>query len=411
MRSRLICGLALAGLLFAPLLAAQTDEPIPPTPKGPEEKPAEKPGEKESQKPAEGIKFLTDFAAAKKLATEQKKGLFIDFMAEWCGPCKMLDKDVWSDKAVAERVHRDFVPVKIDVDVQQELAASYEIMAMPTLIIADAEGNAKVRQVGAAFDNPKDALKWFDDIAAALKDLPDAEKAFAESKNSDIAKGTKLADLYGKLGLNGKAAKVCEDLINGREEKDSTLIDVRLKLADLQLEESDSAAAMGQLKIVLGLLAKDDKRVVDVKLKLIDCRMYEQETEGLAKEVETLYAELLKGKDERMLDAGLKWVQLVVWGGSSEEEDEKAHVENHKKARGLFQDCAKALEGSKRKVEAQFYAAYFGWEAGDKEAAKKEMQAVIEAKDEKWSKIAGQVLKQWENPEGEDTEDSDGDEG
>jgi hypothetical protein len=284
-------------------------------------------------------------------------------------------------------------------------------MAMPTLIIADAEGNARVRQVGAAFDNPKDALKWFDDIDAALKELPDAEKAFTESKNSDIAKGMKLAGIYGKLGLNGKAAKVCEDLINGREEKDSTLVEVRIKLADLQLEEGDSAAAMGQLKIVLGLLAKDDKRVVDVKLKLIDCRMNEQQTEGLAKEVETLYAELLKGKDERVLDAGLKWVSLVVWGGSSEDVDEKVQAENHKKARGLFLDAVKALEGSKRKVEGQFYAAYFGWEAGDKEAAKKEMQAVIEAKDEKWSKIATEVLKQWENPEGDDTEESDGDEG
>ncbi|MBK9975603.1 MAG: thioredoxin family protein [Planctomycetes bacterium] len=406
MRSRLICSLALASLLFAPLLAAQTDEPIPPTPKGPEE-----PAPKTSEKPSEGIKFLTDFAAAKKLAEEQKKGLFIDFMAEWCGPCKMLDKDVWSDKGVAERVSRDYVPVKIDVDEQQELAASYEIMAMPTLIIADAQGNAKVRQVGAAFDNPKDALKWFDDIAVALKELPEAEKAFAESKNSDIAKGMKLAEVYGKLGLNSKASKVCEDLINGREEKDSTLVDVRIKLADLQLEEGDSSAALGQLKIALGLLAKDDKRQVDVKLKLMDCRMYEQETEGLQVEIEALYAELLKAKDERVLDAGMKWVQLVVWGSSSEDVDEKVTVENHKKARGLFLDCVKALEGSKRKVEGQFYAAYFGWEAGEKDAAKKEMQAVIEAKDAKWSKIATDVLKQWENPEGEEKEGAEGDEG
>lgn len=309
---------------------------------------------------------------------------------------------MWSDEKVAERVARDFVPLLIDVDKDQDTAARYGISAMPTLVIADAAGEVQVKSVGAPFDNPKGALKWFDDVAQALEDLPALEKTFNESKNADVAAATKLADAYSKLGHSGKARKVYEAILEGREPKDAAVADVRLKLADLLMQNDDPGAASSQLKLVLDVLPKDDKRVVDVRLKLIDCRLYADDTEGLNKEIETLYVDLLKAKDERAIDAAMKWTQVVLW--FSGEEDEGKAKANGLKARGMFLDCAKELKDSKRAIEAKFFAAYVGHTAGEVEAAKKEMKEIAAAGIDPWSDSAKQVLEQWESPDTPDEE-------
>lgn len=58
--------------------------------------------------------------------------IVIDFMAEWCGPCKMQD-------LVIDEMKKKFEGKvefkKIDIDENVELATKYKIMAVPTLII------------------------------------------------------------------------------------------------------------------------------------------------------------------------------------------------------------------------------------------------------------------------------------
>ena len=59
----------------------------------------------------------------------------VDFYADWCGPCKMLG-------AVLEKVapEYDFDILKIDIDENPQLAESYEVMVVPTLLfIKDGE--------------------------------------------------------------------------------------------------------------------------------------------------------------------------------------------------------------------------------------------------------------------------------
>jgi len=76
-----------------------------------------------------------------------QKTYLVDFYADWCGPCKMLSP-------ILDEV--DFIDVlKINVDEHQDVAQSYGVMSIPTLLFFK-DGLEKRKEIG--FKN-KDEIK------------------------------------------------------------------------------------------------------------------------------------------------------------------------------------------------------------------------------------------------------------
>ncbi|MXX21236.1 MAG: thioredoxin [Cenarchaeum sp. SB0661_bin_35] len=72
--------------------------------------------------------------------------VFVDFWAEWCGPCRMVSP-VLEDLAGDYQGKVKFV--KVNVDNAGELASRYNVMSIPTLILFN-KGQAVDQKIGAA---------------------------------------------------------------------------------------------------------------------------------------------------------------------------------------------------------------------------------------------------------------------
>lgn len=85
--------------------------------------------------------------------TETGTGLVLaDFWAPWCGPCKMIAPVLQElDSEIGDKVKI----VKIDVDENQETAAKFGVMSIPTLLIMK-DGEVIDKVVGF---QPKEALE------------------------------------------------------------------------------------------------------------------------------------------------------------------------------------------------------------------------------------------------------------
>ena len=71
--------------------------------------------------------------------------VLVDFWAEWCGPCRMISPIV---EEIAKDLQGKLKVAKVNVDEAQELAAQFNIMSIPTLLIFK-KGQPVEQMVGA----------------------------------------------------------------------------------------------------------------------------------------------------------------------------------------------------------------------------------------------------------------------
>ena len=108
-----------------------------------------------------GIHFVeADWAKAVAEAKKQKKMIFIDAYTSWCGPCRMLKQNTFTDKAAGDFFNKHFINVALDMEKGDGIAFAqkYQIAAYPTLLIMDAE--EKSVSVSEGYINPGQLIEF-----------------------------------------------------------------------------------------------------------------------------------------------------------------------------------------------------------------------------------------------------------
>lgn len=85
-----------------------------------------------------------------KQAKKEKKLIFLDIYATWCGPCKRLKSNTFSNEEVGKLYNQKFINVALDGEKGEglTLAQKYGVRSYPTLLFLDGNGNIVVRTGG-----------------------------------------------------------------------------------------------------------------------------------------------------------------------------------------------------------------------------------------------------------------------
>ena len=107
----------------------------------------------------DGIKFgKQSFAQTLEQAKKENKLIFLDAFASWCGPCKLLDKNVFPKKEVGDYFNANFLNLHIDMEKGEgiEIAKKYSIYSYPTLLFINGDG--KVVYKAAGYMSPQELI-------------------------------------------------------------------------------------------------------------------------------------------------------------------------------------------------------------------------------------------------------------
>ena len=97
------------------------------------------------------IDWAQDYKSASVRAANEKKLLMVDLYADWCGPCRMLDKTTFRNADVEAALSRDFITVKVNIESTKEnrdLATRLDTRAIPHVVFFDSDGKKLSQLVG-----------------------------------------------------------------------------------------------------------------------------------------------------------------------------------------------------------------------------------------------------------------------
>lgn len=172
---------------------------------------------------AQAIRWFKDLKQGLRAAEESGRPVLIDFWADWCAPCRLMDAHVYTDAAVAKAIAGRVVAVRLNLDMQPEMVRRYGVTTVPHLVVTNAAGTRLLDRRGflnardmellvmalpedvAAVNRLDRALQADSRDAAALAEMGRLlrEMGFLEASSRAYARALKREDRLGREPLEG----------------------------------------------------------------------------------------------------------------------------------------------------------------------------------------------------------------
>ena len=110
-----------------------------------------KPNKNDESKNTTGINFYQrGWGYALEQAKSENKLIFLDIYATWCGPCKRLKANTFTNAEVGNLYNSNFINVALDGEKGEGLmlARKYGVRGYPTLLFVDQTGKVVARTAG-----------------------------------------------------------------------------------------------------------------------------------------------------------------------------------------------------------------------------------------------------------------------
>jgi len=143
------------------------------------------------------IQWYNELQQASAVARKSDKPMMIEFWADWCTHCKVMETEVYSDPRVATALREKMIAVRIHFDLQKDLVRQYNVEAIPDIVFTDSWGTELVRHRG---------IIEADDLAAVIDALPSNVSEFNRLDNilhEDKNNFPALRDMAAKLRAAG----------------------------------------------------------------------------------------------------------------------------------------------------------------------------------------------------------------
>jgi thioredoxin 1 len=259
----------------------------PPAATAPVEKPAIVVAEEHGKIPW----FTGTFDEAVAKAKAEKKLIFIDFWTTWCGWCKKLDKDTYTDDSVLLTM-KDIICLSIDAESKDgaPIAKKYNITGYPTMVVLEGDGSLRDQLVGfmppAKFKEEIERVRADKGTVGDLKKQVDGD---GKSLDKRWKLASKLKELGDAKGYDAQMAEIKKLDPDGKSlpMRQAAFEDTMAKVNDLwkQKKGADSPAllkeflaketypeilfngyaTLGQIYGGLGQMAEQDQKPDDVK--------------------------------------------------------------------------------------------------------------------------------------------------
>lgn len=157
--------------------------------------------------PAKGVTFHKgSFQSVLFKAKQENKLILLDFYADWCAPCKIMEQSTFKDARLAQYLHENFITYKINIEDLDGIPYKnkYDIKLLPTLLVVDASGS-EMKRFEEGMNSSKLLRKLQESFDLSKKEQvatqPEVEKPIFPSIKPDFEKTTSTGTVSFSSGL------------------------------------------------------------------------------------------------------------------------------------------------------------------------------------------------------------------